>query len=52
MVRHDRMMSLDLDRLSGLIGSIYDCAIDPDLWPATMGRICGELGGYSAGIMV
>ena len=30
-------------RLSELIGSIYDCAIDPELWPQTIGKICGEL---------
>ncbi len=31
------------DRLSGMIGHIYDCALDPDLWPATMDEICREL---------
>jgi DNA-binding CsgD family transcriptional regulator len=29
--------------LSDLIGAIYDCAVDPALWPATIGRICGVL---------
>ena len=46
------MLAFDPDRFSSLIGSIYDCAIDPDLWPKTMGQICAELGGYSAGIFV
>ena len=30
-------------RLSELIGSIYDCTIDPNLWPETIGAICAEL---------
>jgi DNA-binding CsgD family transcriptional regulator/PAS domain-containing protein len=31
------------EELSDLIGAIYDCAVDPALWPATIGRICGAL---------
>ena len=31
------------ERLSDLIGAIYDCAIEPDRWPQTMGEICSEL---------
>lgn len=31
------------DRLSDLIGSIYGCALDPGLWPQTLGEICQEL---------
>lgn len=31
------------ERLSALIGEIYDCAIDPALWPKTMESICREL---------
>ena len=29
--------------LSELIGSIYDCAIDPDRWAATLGKMCEVL---------
>jgi hypothetical protein len=29
------------DRLSELIGAIYDCTIDPALWPDTIAAICG-----------
>jgi DNA-binding CsgD family transcriptional regulator/PAS domain-containing protein len=29
--------------LSDLIGAIYDCAIEPARWPATIGRICGAI---------
>jgi hypothetical protein len=29
---------------SSLIGSIYDCALDPDLWPATLRRLCEVFG--------
>ncbi|ODT83759.1 MAG: hypothetical protein ABS76_02285 [Pelagibacterium sp. SCN 64-44] len=31
------------ERLSELIGLIYDCALDPDLWPAAMEAICARL---------
>lgn len=31
------------ERLSELIGRIYDCAIEPDGWPETMDEICGDL---------
>ncbi len=36
-----RMISQE--RLSALIGEIYDCAIDAALWPQTMESICREL---------
>jgi DNA-binding CsgD family transcriptional regulator/PAS domain-containing protein len=31
------------EQFSGLIGRIYNCAIDPDLWSETMCDICAEL---------
>src|SRR5262245_22733010 len=34
------MAALAPERLSDLIGKIYDCAIEPDLWPDTLGLIC------------
>jgi DNA-binding CsgD family transcriptional regulator len=46
------MAARDSDQFSDIIGGIYDCAIEPDLWPETMSEICNELGGYSAGITV
>ena len=36
-------MSLSHQRFSDLIGSIYDCAIDPELWPGAIEQICREL---------
>jgi DNA-binding CsgD family transcriptional regulator/PAS domain-containing protein len=30
-----------MEQYSRLIGSIYDCAIDPSLWPGTIATICG-----------
>ena len=30
-------------RLSDLISTIYDCAIDPDRWPEAMSAICADL---------
>ena len=41
-----------LDHDSGLIGSIYDCAIDPTQWSDTLQTICTALGGHSAGIVL
>ena len=30
-------------RLSTVVGAIYDCAIDPERWPDAMGEICTDL---------
>ena len=37
------MQAISPERLSELIGRIYDCAIEPDLWPQTMQAICEDL---------
>ena len=39
-------MSVDVspERLSSVIGKIYDSAIDPELWPTTLEDICGLIG--------
>ena len=37
------MPVISQERLSTLIGRIYDCAIEPDLWPQTMRVICEDL---------
>jgi hypothetical protein len=37
-------------RLSALIGDIYDAALDPALWPDTLAGIAGFVGGQSAGL--
>jgi DNA-binding CsgD family transcriptional regulator len=34
--------------LSGLIGDIYDAAIDPTLWKRALGNSCAFVGGHSA----
>jgi DNA-binding CsgD family transcriptional regulator/PAS domain-containing protein len=33
----------DLERLSELIGAIYDCAVDPGRWDKTLGAMCDLL---------
>jgi DNA-binding CsgD family transcriptional regulator len=45
---------LSAERLSDLIGSIYDCAIDPERWPTAIAKICevtecvsGTIGVYA-----
>jgi DNA-binding CsgD family transcriptional regulator len=45
-------MPLSHQRLSDLIGVIYDCAIDPELWPGTIEKICQELRCASGVILV
>jgi PAS domain-containing protein len=43
---------LDPAQLSGVIGSIYDCAVDPDLWPAALEEIADFVRGSSGVVMV
>ena len=47
-----QMTNVDFDEKSALIGSIYDCALKPDLWPATLQRMCEVFEGHSAGIVL
>lgn len=37
-------------RLSQLIGEIYDAALDPELWPHALEKVCGFVGGSQANI--
>jgi DNA-binding CsgD family transcriptional regulator/PAS domain-containing protein len=37
------MPVISQEKLSTLIGRIYDCAIEPDRWPQTMQEICNDL---------
>lgn len=41
-----------LRKYSELIGSIYDCVLDPSRWPATIGAIAGELSFANAMLTV
>ncbi len=43
-------MPLAPERLSDLIGLIYDCTIEPDRWPETMHEICDDLGCFLSAI--
>lgn len=38
--------------LPDLIGDIYDCAIEPHRWPATLGRLCRLLDGVASQLYV
>jgi DNA-binding CsgD family transcriptional regulator len=40
------------ERLSDLIGMIYDCAIDPARWPQTLGEICSSLECMSGALLL
>jgi DNA-binding CsgD family transcriptional regulator len=39
-------------QLSDLIGMIYDCAVDPDRWPATLAAICRSIGCMSGFLLL
>lgn len=36
---------IDAERLTDVIGQIYDSAVDPSLWPAALEGCCGLIGG-------
>jgi DNA-binding CsgD family transcriptional regulator len=40
----------DADRLSSLIGQIYDAAIDPELWPDVLAQTAEFVGGMSCAL--
>ena len=37
------MEAVGPERLSYLVGAVYDCVIEPDRWPDTMEEICSDL---------
>src|SRR5262245_34716966 len=41
----------ELEEALSLTGDIYDAALDPALWPETLRRICGYVGGIAAGLL-
>jgi DNA-binding CsgD family transcriptional regulator/PAS domain-containing protein len=38
-------VDIDPETLSGVIGKIYDSAVDPELWPVALEAACGLVGG-------
>ena len=46
------MSNAGLAAQSALIGSIYDCALDPNLWSGTLQKICATFEAHSAGIVL
>lgn len=46
------MQSVTAKHFSDLIARIYDCTIEPDRWPVTMGEICKELDCMHAAILL
>src|SRR5262245_25174268 len=41
----------EVERLSGLIGDIYDAALDPALWPKVLEATCGYVRGVSSALV-
>jgi DNA-binding CsgD family transcriptional regulator/PAS domain-containing protein len=44
--------ALSLAELSDLIGGIYDCALDPGLWEATLERLTARLELHNSGLAI
>jgi DNA-binding CsgD family transcriptional regulator/PAS domain-containing protein len=40
----------EIERLSALIGDVYDAALDPALWPSVLEKICAFASGSAANI--
>ena len=51
-LRNEWAIAMDAALLSRLIGSIYDCAIDPTLWPSTLEQIALALDSPAAALNV
>lgn len=43
---------LDSRRTSELVAAIYDCVIDPDRWPATLGQICVDIASVQGALLL
>jgi DNA-binding CsgD family transcriptional regulator len=41
----------EVERVSRLIGDIYDASLDPGLWLAVFEKACGYVGGSTSGVM-
>lgn len=46
----EQISPLTPERLSDLIGLLYDCTIEPDRWADTMREICNDLGCFLSAI--
>lgn len=45
-------MSITHERMSHIVGLIYDCALAPELWPAALGKVVDELGFATSALSV
>ena len=46
------MQQISVERLSNLIGDIYDCAIKPERWTGVLDKICAEFGFATGALSV
>jgi len=46
------MQQISVERLSNLIGGIYDCAIEPERWTGVLDEICAEFGFATGALSV
>ncbi len=49
---HAPAPGLTLERFSEVVGSIYECALQPELWPDVLAEICKAVGGPSGWVAV
>jgi DNA-binding CsgD family transcriptional regulator len=40
----------ELERVSELIGRVYDASLDPERWPDVLGMVCGFVPGHAASL--
>lgn len=52
ILRSGGMLDSEIEFENNLIGSIYDCALNPSQWSETMQSVCSSLEGHSAGIVL
>ena len=41
----------EVEKVSGLIGNIYDAALDRSLWPLVLEQTCEYIGGCASSLM-
>lgn len=51
-VRMMTWQAMTADQLSDLVGSIYECALDPAGWNGTLKQICEAVGGDAAALAI
>lgn len=46
------LVDISIERLSAVIGKVYDCTIDPALWPDALESACGLIGATMGSVAI